>query len=74
MAKKARVALAKMDNVENVMVDTTARGVIKMKKGKAPTVDAINKALGRGLKVSAVTKSSRAVAHEIYEISVTGLA
>lgn len=64
-----------MDNVENVVVDTTARGVIKMKKGTKPTVEAINKALGGGRQaVKTVTKSSHAKAHEIYTITVKGLA
>ncbi len=63
-----------MDNVENAVVDTTARGIVKMKQGKVPTVEAINKALPRGLKVKTVTKSSVAKTHEIYTVGVTGLA
>ena len=74
MAKKASLALNKMNNVENAVVDTTARGVIKMKNGKAPTADAINKALGRGMSIKKVTKSSMAKTYEIYTVGVKGLA
>ncbi len=62
-----------MDNVENVVVDTTARCIIKMKGDHAPTVEMINKHLPRGLKAKKVTKRSVPRALEVYSIKVKGL-
>ena len=67
------MALSKMDGIASVVVDTTARAVIRMKSDKAPTVEAINKALGKRLSVKKVEKTSFDKTHEVYTVSVKGL-
>ena len=73
MAKRARAALSSLDGVENVVVDTTARGVFKMKGDKAPTVEAINEKLAGRLSVKKVTKTNRARSVEMYSAKIRGL-
>ena len=62
-----------MDGVQSVMVDTTARGVIRMKSKSAPSVEAINKALGKKMSVAKVESSKIAKAGEVYMVKVKGL-
>ena len=73
MAKKARVALTSMKGVENVVVDTTARCILKMKGDKAPSLEEVNKNLPGRLKAGKVTKKSVPKTVELYSVKIKGL-
>lgn len=74
MAKRARAALANVDGIQNVIVDTTARVVIWPEKGK-PDVKALNetlKSVNPRLKVRKLVPRRRSVAKAVYTISMKG--
>ncbi|MCB9832821.1 MAG: hypothetical protein H6807_10125 [Planctomycetes bacterium] len=57
------------------MVDTTARAVIRMKKDKTPTKEAMDELLGKiRCRVRSLEKSEVAKAVEVTTITVDGLA
>lgn len=57
-----------------MVVDTTARAVIRMQPGKQPDLDTVNAALDdRRLKVKKLTKASFTKALEVYTLNVKGL-
>ncbi len=63
-----------MDGVESVVVDTTARAVIRMKKDKAPTKESMNEILGKlRCRVKSVEKTEVPTAVEMISITIEGL-
>ena len=74
MANQARVALSKVDGVDSVIVDTTARAVFRIKDGGKPSEKALNAALnGTPMKVSKLKKRKLPLAVAKFQITIDGL-
>jgi hypothetical protein len=73
LANKAREALSKLEGVDSVVVDTTARAIIRMKDDAKPDEKAMNEALPRGMKARKLQKQKMDVATAIYKIKIDGM-
>jgi copper chaperone CopZ len=74
MANKARAALSQVKGVESVIVDTTARAVLRMKDDAKPSEKTLNSAVEKmGMKVKKLQKRKIPIAAAVYKIRVEGV-
>ena len=70
----AREVISKMNGVESVVVDTTARAVVRMKKNKKLGQKAVEAVLSKKrMAVTSLKAQSIPKAVEVYEIVLEGL-
>ena len=68
------MALAKLSDIDSVFVDTTARAILRMKKGGSPDKASLNAALASlQCSVTTMEKTKVPLTVEALEINVEGL-